>query len=972
MKINETLHGFRITEIRELESQNSTVILLEHEVTKAKAIKIQNDDNNKAFGIGFRTPPKNSTGVAHILEHCVLSGSDKYTTKEPFMDMIKGSLQTFLNAMTFADKTIYPIASRNDTDYHNLMDVYLDAVFHPLVLSKEEIFRQEGWTLNYEDDTLSYNGVVYNEMKGAMSGAEDQVSEKISTALLPDTIYRHNSGGDPYEIPSLDYEQFKAFHADFYHPSNSYLYFYGDGNLEKELAHAQEFLAPYAYREVDSAILPQEPFEMPHIEEFTYSIGANESTENKDYIGLAYGVGRTTVAEDVFMTKLLEEVLIDSSASPLKKALLDAGIGEDFLSPDNDGLHQVFGIIAKHTSSDRMEEFLRIVRDTITEIAENGIDESLLEASLNKLEFSLIEGPHASAKGVIQYIQVLSGWLYDGDPLLMLDFTDSFARLREKVANGYLQEFVRERVLDNTHRVEIIARPEPGLFEKKDARVREELDARRDALNEAEKAALLSSTKALLDFQSTEDTPEDKATIPHLQLSELSPKVDRVTQYEEDYHGATLLHSDLFTGRIVYLDLAFDISHLSAEELAEVSHITSFLADVDTKNRSYDQVSNAIYRAMGGLTISPTVLEQVDTGTPLPKVMVSAKFFADKQADAVAILNEVLYHSVFSDKKRIKEVLLEDRSTMEMSLIQSGHAIAIQRVLSYLNLPSYLQEVLGGLDSYFALQEITAKYDEMIEEKIVLWNEIYQKLFRKEGMLLSVTTDRAQFESLRDGWVGLVEKLPSIPSEPTVFTMKKRNKEAFVSAAAVQYVSKGANLKEMGYAFSGDMTVLSGLLSILYLHTQIRAISGAYGAGLSLNHRGTLATYSYRDPQLSETIRVYDEMDAYLRSLELSDTELEDAIIGTINRFDPPMSPRQRGIGALSNRMTGNSYDRMEKALGEALETTQDTLRAHAEMLKSAMDEGYLCVLGSEEKIRENADLFDHIIPLDYQARVEQ
>lgn len=971
MKINDVIHGFRITDIRDVEAQKSTAIVLEHEVTKAKAIKILNEDNNKAFGIGFRTPPKNSTGVAHILEHCVLSGSDKYRTKEPFMDLIQGSLQTFLNAMTFSDKTIYPIASRNDTDYHNLMDVYLDAVLHPLVLDKEEIFRQEGWTLNLHEE-LTYNGVVYNEMRGAMSAAEEQILEKVNEELLPDTIYRFNSGGDPYEIPALSYDEFKEFHASYYHPSNSIVYFYGDGDLEKELAHVQEFFSEYDYREVDSSIDAQEPFEVPHLAEFPYSVALSDDTESKDYLGICYGIGRSTVAEDVYMTKLMEEVLIDSAASPLKKALLDVGLGEDFLTPYNDGMHQVFGIIAKNTEKSRMEEFLTIVRDVFASIADEGVDTELLEASLNKLEFSLIEGPPSSAKGVIQYIQVLSSWLYDGDPLLTLDFTDSFAAFREKINQGALQNFIKERILSNPHCVEMIATPVPGLFDQKDAEVREALAAKLEALTGEEKDALQEQTKTLLDFQNAEDTPEAKATIPHLSLSDLSPTVDRIPQHEEEYHGATLLHNEVFTGRIVYLDIAFDLRHLTQSELAEVSHIASFLSDLDTNQRSYDQVSNAIYQSMGSLNIAPAVLEDIETGEPLPKLMVSAKFFSDKQADAMKILAEVLYQTKISDKKRIKEVLLEDRSTMEMSLIQSGHAVAMQRVLSYVSLAPSLQEEISGLDSYFALQELLANYDTLIDEKLAQWETLYRKLFTTEGLFIGVTTEKEVFDQLKDGWQSLLADLPDTLGPNQHYVRKERNKEAFLSAASVQYVSKGANLKALGYDYTGDMSVLTNLLSIAFLHLKIRAIGGAYGAGISISPKGLLATYSYRDPQLQQTIDVYDEMDAFLSELSLSQTELEDAIIGTINRFDPPMSARQKGAFAFNNRLTGNSYDRVESYLKDALATTDGKLRAHAQMLKDAMAQDYLCVLGNEEKIRESEDLFSNIIPLDYKARVKE
>lgn len=970
MNKGEQMHGFTVTEVRAIPSINSTVILLRHDVTQAKAIKIQNEDDNKAFGIGFRTPPDDSTGVAHILEHCVLSGSRKYTTKEPFMDLIGGSLQTFLNAMTFSDKTIYPIASRNDTDYHNLMDVYLDAVFHPLVLQKEEIFRQEGWICRLDDDGLSYNGVVYNEMRGAMSDAEEQILDRVNAELLKDTIYRHNSGGDPYAIPDLSYEQFLDFHKTYYHPSNSILYFYGDGDLSRELAHAQEFLKDFAYLEVDSAIAEQTPFSAGVDVEFPYHIAPTDTVEQKDYLGIGWLTGRATDPDDIFMTKLLEEMLIDSSASPLRKALQGAGLGEDFLSPYNDGIHRVFGVIAKNTEAARKDEFLGIVSDVLTTIAEEGISEGLLESSLNKIEFSLIEGPAHSAAGVVRFIQVLGSWLYDADPMLILDFETPFLAFREKLQEGYLQDYIRTRILDNPHKVTFTAVPEPGLFDKKDAAVKEALHKKLEALSKEEKTALTDAGRRLDTFRDTADTPEAKATIPHLALSDLEPKVERTDSRPIDVSHATVLHNDVFTGRIIYANLLFDLSHLTQDELTDAAHIASFLSDVATKKRGYEEVSNEIYRVAGGLSIAPSIFEDHETGVPLPKLMVSVKYFADRQEEAIAIVREILFESLLDDDKRLKDVLLEDRSTMEMSLIQSGHAVVMGRLQSYFSKSGALREEITGLDSYFTLQEVLAGYDANKDEYKARWQRVYGKLLRRDGLIINVTTHREQFEEGFAGWTELIESVPLLPAETQSYQRKDRNREAFLSAASVQYVSKGANLRDLGVPYTGTLTVLSNLLSIGYLHQKIRAAGGAYGAGLAISPRGTLATYSYRDPQLAQTIAVYDAMGEVTVKLDLSKQDLEDAIIGTINRFDPPLTPRDKGIAALSAYVTGYSYDLVEMYLKQALETTLEDLHNSGRLLTEAMNEDWLCVMGSEEKIKENADLFEHIIPLDYQARM--
>lgn len=969
--MKEKLHGFRLIGSKEIPSQQTTAYLFEHEKTGAQALKLDTEDNNKSFGIGFRTPPTDSTGVAHILEHCVLGGSEKYTTKEPFMDLVGGSLQTFLNAMTFSDKTIYPIASRNEEDYHNLMDVYLDAVFHPLVLTKEAIFRQEGIVELLEDDDLRYNGVVYNEMKGAMSVAEDQVMQQVAEQLLPDTTYANNSGGDPYCIPDLTYDDFIAFYKKYYHPSNSYLYFYGDGDIDKELAHAAEFLDDFDHLDVDSSIALQTPFSAPKRVEGQYHVGASEETENKDYLGVAIAAGLATEPTDRIMISLLNQMLYHSEASPLKRALLDAGIGEDFLSPYDDGVHLSFGIIAKNTDKNRMDEFLQIFDDVMKDIAEHGITENLLEASLNKMEFQMTEGPSYAVKGVVKFITAMSSWLYDQNPLDSLDFEALLATIREKLDAGYLQTFVKERIVENSHRLEIAVVPEPGLFDEKDKAVDEKLKTMYENLTETDKETLTARKAALQSYQSDADSPEDKATIPRLDLKTLDPKVDRIEQHIYEDDGIRLVHNDVPTGRIVYMDLIFDLSHLTEDELAQASHVTSFLKDVSTQTRSYDRLAMDLDKTVGGLSIQLLVSEEKETKRPLPNLLVSTKFFAEKQQEAVALVEDVLYHSVFDDAKRLKEILSEDLSSMDSDLIQAGHSIAMKRVRSYVNKAAALAEKTGGLDSYMQLQDVVARFKDEHAQYIDQWKELYKKLFRKERCALGVTTDQEQFDAAKDHWKPLYANLPSFPEDQLQVTLPSVKKEGFITPATVQYVSKGADIEALGYTYSGDMAVLTNLMSIGYLHSQIRAIGGAYGAGLSITQQGLLSTYSYRDPQLTKTIDVYRSMGEFMDQLNLSQEDLDVSIIGTMNHFDPAMSPRDKGIAALYHLIRGTNYDMIEKSLQEALKATVDGLKAHGPMLDKAMEQEYLCVLGAEKALKENEGLFDTLTHLDYKTRTK-
>lgn len=968
--MKENIHGFIVEGTKEIPSQKSTATLYTHEKTGAQVLKIATDDTNKAFGIGFRTPPKDSTGVAHILEHCVLGGSEKYTTKEPFMDLVGGSLQTFLNAMTFSDKTIYPIASRNTEDYHNLMDVYLDAVFRPLVLTKEAIFNQEGIVEVLEDDGLKYNGVVYNEMKGAMSVAEDQVMQQISEYLLPDTIYANNSGGDPYAIPDLTYENFIDFYKKYYHPSNSYIYFYGDEDIEKELEHVAKYLDTFEKADIDSAISYQQPFDAPKRVEGEYHVGLSDDVENKDYLGIAIASGVATDAKERMMISLLNRMLLSSEASPLKRALLDAGIGEDFMSPNDDGYHINFGIIAKNTSKDRMDEFVDIFNRIMEKIAKEGAPKDLLEASFNKMEFHMMEGPSYSYKGVVKYITALSDWLYDQNPLESIDLMETLQELRKEIEKGGLQTFIQEKIIDNPHRLEIVVTPKPGLFDEKDKGVEEKLKKQFASLTEEEKVSLSAKKEKLDEYQSGVDTKEDKMTIPRLSLKNLDPHVDRIDQhvYEDKVRIA---HNDVNTDGIVYLDMIFDLSHLTQEELAEASHVVSFLKDVTTEKRGYEELATEIDKTLGGFNIQLLVSEENKTKRPLPNLLVSAKFFPDKQAKAVDIIREVLYTSTFDDDKRLKEILSEDLSSMDADLIQSGHAIAMKRVRAYVNQAAALTETTSGLDSYFNLQETVAKFDDEKKKRIARWKEIYAKLFRKEKCIVGVTTTKELFEQTKDNWAPLYENLPSHPEEVLEVTLPEMTKEGFISQATVQYVSKGADIEALGYEYSGDMAVLTNMVSTGFLHNQIRAKGGAYGSGLSITQQGLLSTYSYRDPKLTETIGVYKNMGSFMEEFDLSQDDLELAIIGTINAFDPPMSPRDKGIAALYHLVRGTNYDMIEERLKEAIGTTVEGLKKHHEMLTKAMEEEYLCVLGSEKALTENEELFDRVVKLDYKARTQ-
>lgn len=967
MNIGEIYSNFELKEKQFIAEENSTALIFEHVKTRARLLKLVNDENNKVFGIGFRTPPNNSTGVAHILEHTVLNGSKKYTTKEPFMDLLKSSLQTFLNAMTFGDKTIYPVSSRNERDFHNLMDVYLDAVFNPRIYEAKEIFMQEGWhyDIKNEDDPLKYKGVVYNEMKGAMSGAEDQVMEDIMKSLYPETIYRHNSGGDPYEIPNLSYEEFLDFHRKYYHPSNSYIFLYGNGDTAEELSHIEQFLEGYSYLSVDSSIELQEPFREPRAEEAKYSMLQGEDPENKAYLSLNYSIGLTKNTEDVIMNYLLTEIFIDSQASPLRKALLENNLCEDIISGYSEGIHQTFSIVAKNTSPDKKPDFEDIVRRVFSDIVENGLDKKLLMASLNKLEFMLRERQDHSAKGVISFITAFNTWLYDGSPIDALLYDELLEELKGKIDSGYFEQYVSEKLLNNPHRTLLVAVPEPGLYQKLDRDVDKKLESYKENLSRENLVNLLAENKKLESFQTREDSPEAKATIPKLSLEDVTKRTERIELEVKDLGESKILLLDEFTNSISYIKFLFNMDFVELEDIPYVSLLSSILGGISTENYSYSDLSNEIYLNAGDVSVSIDLYSDFYTKEIYPKFTLSAKCISDRAKETLEIMSEIATKSLFDDKKRMKELILEIKSRLEMAIYDSGHVLTMNRALSYFNPLSKYNELIKGFDFYFFIQDLDRDFDSRFDELVSKLTDLYNKVFNKNKLLINLTMEMADYESTKDSLSLVLDNLSSEKLKKADLKFDLSNKkEGILSSANVQYVSKAFDLSRIGTEYSGSMEVLANILNMDFLHNSIRAIGGAYGAGIKFYKSDVMATYSYRDPNLKSTIETYDSIGSYLRNLDLSSEELESAVIGSMSAFDPLLTVKNKSGLALSRYINNASYEDLDRLLNEALNTDLETLKSYADVLDKAMKGDYLCVLGNEETIKKDSDLFNNLIKL--------
>ena len=962
----KTYHGFKLIEEREIKEIQSIGRLFQHENTGARLFHLANDDDNKVFTIGFRTPPTDSTGVPHIVEHCVLAGSRKYKTKEPFMDMIKGSLQTFINAFTYPDKTIYPVASRNDKDFKNLMDVYLDAVFFPAIYEKKDIFMQEGW--HYEifnkEDPIDYKGVVYNEMKGAYSSPETVVYDAIGEALYPDTTYRHSSGGNPKNIPDLSYEDFLNFHKKFYHPSNSYIYIYGDGDLDQQLSYIdQEYLSKFDYLEIDSHVDKQEPFSQKVYYQKEYNLADDEDEKGKTYLSLNFVTGESKNPVDNIMSAILSDMLLESSASPIKKAVMEAELGEDLFSMSAGGLEESIGFVLKNTDLDKKDEFQDIIYRELEKMVKEGINKKLIKASLNSVEYSLREAGGMATKGLIYIMNAYQSWLYDASPFDILEYDKVLEDLKLKLDTDYFERYIEERILNNPHAALVAVVPKKGLAKEENERVRKLLDDLKAELSDQEIEELIRENEALTEKQLTDDSLEDKLTLPRLSLDDIDSNVLEIDQDIIDRSSYKILHNKVFTSGISYIDFIFDSSIIEEEYIHYISLLGRLLGDVDTENYGYGDLDSEIYINTGGISFSASAHgHKSDPDIYFPKFALRARIKRENTGDFFDLLEEISFRSKFTDKKRIKELLQQLRSRIEMSIFQYGNSIVASRVASYYSPIMKYNEKTSGLDFYWFLSQISKNFDDKADEIIENLNYVYNKIFNINNLIVGFTGSKDDFDLFLEKTPGFLDKLSEdkLPSFDYSFREEAKN-EAIKSASNVQYVAKGYNFKKLGYQYNGALNVLTTILNGEYLHNRVRAKGGAYGVGVSMGTSGNLNARSYRDPNLVKTLETYDGMAAYVDSMEISELDLTSFIIGALGAMDPALTPSAKGSIAINRYINGVTVEELRKIKEEALNTSLEELRTFAPILKDSMEKDFICVLGSEDTIEENKDIFNEI-----------
>ncbi len=951
----EKIQGFNLIEERWLEEENSSLLYYEHEKTGARLFHMKNKDNNKVFSIGFRTPPIGSTGNCHILEHSVLNGSRKYKTKEPFMDMLKRSLSTFLNAMTYPDKTIYPVASRNDADFQNLMDLYLDAVFFPAVKENEPIFRQEGWHYHIMDknDPITYSGVVYNEMRGAMSSADDQIEDAICRSLFPGTIYAENSGGDPYHIPDLSYSDFIKYHDNFYHPSNSYIFLYGDMDPEKTYAHIGQYLDKFERKDVDSMPGDVKHFDKPLETEVPFAIASGDDPEGKDYLSLSWIVDRAKSDSSRYLSRLLSGALIKSESSPLRRALFDELGALDVRASLYDVKEIGFSIIVKGLGADKKDLFLKIVKDKLGEMVEKGIDRQALEGLVRGMEYRLREKDGMATKGIVFMDRVMNEGLYGCNSMDILAYDKQLDDLKKFLADGALEKYVDEKLLNNPHRVLVVHKAVPGLNVSKDKAVEEKLAAYKNSLSPEELDSLIEKNRTLEARQNADDTPEEKASLPTLSKDQLPESIVAAPREVKNVGGSTLLLHRMNTSGIVYLDLVFDINHIGFEDLPYVGLLANILGQLDTKKHSYEEYGKLESIYTGGISAGAAAIEKYSSRDFNLNFTLSSKFLGlENLKKGLDLMTEQALDSLFTDKKRIKELINISLATMESSIIPSGHAYAIMRSMAKSNAASAYMEELGGLSYYMFLKKLSKDFGDEDVEKLT---RIYSALTLGENRIINLTGS----SDLLDQATGFVEKglevLPKAqaPERALLVFEPKKMSEAFSLASDVQFAGLAAPFHEVKSPHKGAYDVLANILSLTYLYNEIRAKGGAYGQGMAVSLDDMARVMSYRDPHLKRTVDIMMTMGDFIDKLDMDDNEFYSFLVGTIGAFDIPMTEEALGKKDLSNYMKGVDPDLYNRVLQEIKDTELSDVKKLSAQLEDFLTRASLTVIGSKEKLEK-------------------
>ncbi|MFI3238195.1 MAG: insulinase family protein [Lachnospiraceae bacterium] len=966
---SQVLQFFHIEEERDSLDLHAKVFRITHKKTGAKIAAIINDDKNKVFYIGFRTPPTDDTGVPHILEHSVLCGSKSFPLKDPFIELAKGSLNTFLNAMTYPDRTLYPIASCNDKDFQNLMHVYLDAVFYPNIYSVENIFRQEGWHYELEslDADLLINGVVYNEMKGAFSSADDVLEREIMNSLYPDTSYGVESGGTPSAIPDLSYEQFLEFHKTLYHPSNSYLYLYGDLDLWEKLMFIHEsYLKEFDYLSMDTAVTMQKPFLQAKEIRKPYPILQEEETDNKTYLSYNISIGTSLDMKQCVALQILDYALCSAPGAPLKQALVDLGIGTEVYSLCEDGILQpYFSIVAKDANESQKELFVKTIEEVLTNIVSDGITKKTLQAAIHSFEFKYKEADYGRyPKGLMYGLQLMDGWNYDDSAtFLHIELGAIYQELREQSKQGYFEELVQTLMLDNTHKSILVMYPQRGMTEKVDEELKEKLAKIKASMSSQELRDIMRMNQELEEYQDAPSTPQELASIPLLTRDDLDKQAITFCNFAHEVDGVTVLSHPLETNGIVYLRLIFDTQDVTQELFPYLSLLKTAVGLMDTKHHKYNDLFDDIHLVTGGIdTVTNIYTRADDFGKAKITFELKTKVLYENMNQAIDLMEEMMYETIFADKKRLQEIISESKSRMQGQMISAGHSVATHRAMSYLGKIAATSEVLSGLSYYQLLDELDKNFDKKHDEIIDILQTLTYMIFRKENLFVDITAQNNAVETLIERVPSISSKLYTVPVQKGSYEPKLEKKnEGFKTSGQVQYVCRAGNYFEKGLSYTGALKVLKSIMGYEYLWNQVRVKGGAYGCMCSFGKTGESYFVSYRDPNLEKTVEVYEQAAQAIADFEADERTMTQYVIGAISELDTPMNPAAYGLFSLGGYFTGQSEEAMQMEREQVLTCDVEAIKALSGHIRAFMEDEALCVVGSAQKIEEAKEQFLNI-----------
>lgn len=968
-EVGKTYHGFKLLKKKFVKEVNAECLYFEHTKSGARLLKIAADDMNKTFSIAFKTDPESDCGTPHILEHSVLTGSKNFPVKGPFEEIGRTSLKTYYNAWTGADFTCYPFASMNTKDYFNLIHIYMDAVFNPLLHSDPMSFYQEGWHYDLQNtkDPVEIKGIVYNEMKGAYSNPNRLLSLYTLRALFPDNGYRFSSGGFPEAIPELSYEMFKNYHKKYYHPVNSHIMLYGNADLNKELEFIDsKYLSNYTMAPRPKSFpIQKAPSKMKEVREF-YPASDGAPQKDQTYLAMSFVAGLNTDRATVMALNFLCNILVNQEAAPIRLALQKAGIGKD-VSADLDEYQQnIMNITVQNANPEDAEKFREIVFATLKDVIKTGIDKKQLEGLINRTEFNLREG-NDNQKGVTYNFQILPGWFFADDPYLTLEYEQPLAKIKTALKTDMLGQIIKKELLENPHSVLVVLSPKEGIEKESSIKLTQKLESYKKSLSENEINNLVKSSQQLLRRQSEKDTPEALATIPRLSREDIKPEAEWFSIEEKVLTNVPVLFSKQFTSKIVYTKLLFDLKSLPENLLPYASLLTSVLGSQDTKNYTYPELIKDININTGGLNYSLySYLRNLDDNKVEAQFAITSKSMVDKLDQQFSLISEIINNTKFGDTARLKEILNRLESRLEAQIKGEPFYVAERRLYANNFRIGVLREKTEGLDYYWFIKEMNQNIDKNIDEISQNLERVAKLIFTKANLGTAVTCSEDEYKSFTNSFGKFIKTLPDTKKNIQNWSLQYQPvKEAVASSSKVQYVMQGFDIKKLGYKWNGMYSVLSQILSNEYLHNQIRVIGGAYGGFSGFYNTGKVYFGSYRDPNLSNTLTTFNGIPEYLEKLELNDEELTGHIISTIAGYDTPLTPEQKGSAALDNYLRNITKDDLQRERNEIINTKLADLKASKKMIKEILEKNSYSIYGNEQEIEKNKNLFNTIKKFD-------